>query len=236
MKPGGVAYYDAKAVRNLGISDPFRQMDSKANIPWGLNAQTAAREQIQVLFFKNILNLPLAGPQMTATEILERREQFVREIGAVFGRLESDYTGPMVERAFNLMLRSGALGDEQTIPEAIQRGGVNFRFASPIEKAKRQIEEATVGEGIQKILEIGQIQPSVMNRVNWDEVGKFIAESGDFPPQLTLDDKEVAALNQQQAQQQQEQQSLQAVQQVASIAGSVPPDMVAQAREASEEG
>jgi hypothetical protein len=237
MRPGGVAYYDAKAVRNLGISDPFRQMDSKANIPWGLNAQTAAREQIQVLFFKNILNLPIAGPQMTATEILERREQFVREIGAVFGRLESDYTGPMVERAFNLMLRSGALGDEQTIPEAIQQVGVNFRFASPIEKAKRQIEEATVGEGIQKILEIGQIQPSVMNRVNWDEVGKFIAESGDFPPQLTLDDKEVAALNQQQAQQQQEQQSLQAVQQVANIAGSVPPDMVAQAQEAaSEEG
>jgi hypothetical protein len=74
-----------------------------------------------------------------------------------------------------------------------------------------------------------------MNRVNWDEVGKFIAESGDFPPQLTLDDKEVAALNQQQAQQQQEQQSLQAVQQVANIAGSVPPDMVAQAREASGE-
>jgi hypothetical protein len=43
-------------------------------------------------------------------------------------------------------------------------------------------------------------------------------------------------INQQQAQQQQAQQALQETQQVANIAGSVPPDMIDQAREASEEG
>jgi hypothetical protein len=35
MRPGGVSYYDAKAIRNLGMSKPFQQMTSDAQVPWG---------------------------------------------------------------------------------------------------------------------------------------------------------------------------------------------------------
>ena len=226
LRPGGVSYYDAKAVRNLGMSDPFRQMDSRSNIPWGLNAQAAGREQIQALFYRNVLNLPVSAPQMTATEVIQRREEFVREIGAVFGRLESDYTGPIVERAFNMMLRRGSFGDSSTIPEEIQNGGIEFRFASPIEKAKRQIEEATVMQGVDKVLAIGQIQPAIMDRFNWDEIGKFLADSNDFPQHLTLDDKEVEALGQQKAAAEQQAQQMQQIEQASGIVGSLPPEML----------
>lgn len=226
MRPGGVSYYDAKAVRNLGVSDPFRQMESRAQIPWGLNAQAAAREQIHALFYRNILNLPISAPQMTATEVIQRREEFVREIGAVFGRLESDYTGPIVERAFSMMLRRGSFGDVSTIPEEIQKSGVNFRFASPIEKAKKQIEEATVMQGIDKVLAVGQIQPKIMNRFDWDAVGKFLADSGDFPQDLTLSDEEVAEIATQQAQQSSMEQQMQQLERGANVAGSLPPQLL----------
>lgn len=222
MRPGGVSYYDARAVRNLGMSDPFRQMESRANIPWGLNAQAAAREQIHALFYRNVLNLPISAPQMTATEVIQRREEFVREIGAVFGRLESDYTGPIIERAFNIMLRRGSFGDASTIPEELQRSGVSFRFASPVEKAKRQIEEATVMRGIDKVLAIGQIQPKIMRRFNWDEVGKFLAESGDFPQQLTLDDAEVQKLIEADEAAAAQEQQMQQAERIAGAAGQLP--------------
>ena len=194
MRPGGVSYYDAEAIRKLGLKNPFIQMESRANIPWGLNAQTATREQIQAVFYRNVLNLPIDAPQMTATEVIQRREEFIREIGAVFGRLESDYTGPIVERAFNLMLRNGGFAPP---PEGLQGAKINFRFASPVEKARRQIEEATVMESINKIVELEQLHPEVGQRVDWDGVGKLIAESGDFPASLTLDDAAVDALNEQ---------------------------------------
>ena len=182
MRPGGVSYYDAKAIRNLGVSDPFRQMESKAQIPWGLNAQQAAREQVLALFYKNVLDLPIDGPQMTATEVLQRRESFIRELGSLFGSLESSYTGPVCERAFNIMLRKGAFGLPDEIPEEIQGTTMTFRFASPIEKAKRQIEEATVMQGLEKVMGLAQTRPEILDRFNFDEIGKFVAKANDFPP------------------------------------------------------
>lgn len=227
LRPGGVSYYDAKAVRQLGIADPFRQMESRAQIPWGLEAQSAGREMVFAMFFRNVLNLPVQGPQMTATEVIQRREEFVREIGAVFGRLESDYTGPMVERAFNLMLRKGGFGPPSDIPEALLGSEVEFRFASPVEKAKRQIEEATVTEGLNKLLAIGQVQPEVMDPIDWTAAGRFITEAGDFPTDIVLDEEAVEAKKQQRAQQMAQEQQMQMAERVAGAAGSAAPAMTA---------
>jgi len=217
LRPGGVSYYDAKAIRNLGMSKPFQQMDSTANIPWGLDAQAKAREGIMAVFFKNILNLPVDAPQMTATEVLERRESFVREIGSVFGSLESSYTNPLVERSFNILLRKGAFGPPEAIPEALQGSEVQFRFASPVEKAKRQIEEAGVGTAMDRILQIGQVRPEILERFDFDAYGKFIADSNDFPLELMKTDADLQAAQEQQAQQQQMQQQMQIAERLAPV-------------------
>lgn len=193
LDPGGVGYYDAAAIRKLGLTQPFQQMTSDAKVPWGLNAQSAVREQLMTVFFRNILNLPINGPEMTATEVIQRREEFVREIGSVFGRLESDYSGPMVERGFNIMMRRGAFGGPNEIPTAIQGSGIQFRFASPVEKAKRQIEESVVSEGIARVLEIGQVQPDAMRPYDWEAVGRFVGDSNDFPTKLMLSETQLAA-------------------------------------------
>ena len=226
MKPGGVSYYDAKAIRNLGLTNPFQQMESRAQIPWGLNAQQASREQVFQLFYRNVLNLPIEGPSMTATEVIERREMFVREISAVFGRLETDYTGVLIERAFNIMLRKGAFGSPDDIPEELQGSEINFRFASPVEKAKRQIEEANITQGLEKAMAIGQVRPEVLDRFNWDEIAKFIATANDFPSQLTFDDDEVESIKMNNAQAVQMQQGMAMAEQGANIASKVPAEMM----------
>jgi len=76
--------------------------------------------------------------------------------------------------------------------------------------------------GVDKVLAIGQIQPKIMNRFDWDGIGKFIADSGEFPQELTLSDKEVQKLNQQEQQEAAQAQQMQQVQQAADIAGSLP--------------
>ena len=217
LRPGGVSYYDAKAIRNLGLSKPFQQMDSTANIPWGLDAQAKAREGIMAVFFKNILNLPVDAPQMTATEVLERRESFVREIGSVFGSLESSYTNPLVERSFNILLRKGAFGPPEAIPQPLQGAEVQFRFASPVEKAKRQIEEAGVGTAMDRILQIGQLKPEILDQFDFSAYGKFIADSNDFPLELMKDEADVEAMRAQQAQQQMMQQQMQIAERLAPV-------------------
>jgi hypothetical protein len=226
MHPGGTAYYDAKAVRNLGLSNPFIEIGARtAQIPWGLDAQTRRQEQIFALFFRNVLNLPTNGPDMTATEVIQRREEFVREIGAVFGRLESDYTGPIVERAFNIMLRKGAFGAPGEIPEELQGANLEFRFASPVEKAKRQIEEATVTQTMEKVLQVAQFKPEVADPFDWTEYGKFLGTSNDFPQSLMLSADKIEQNAQQRNQQVQQAQGMEQAQQMAQVAKDVPEDM-----------
>jgi len=210
-----VSYYDARAIRNLGLTTPFQQMETRGRLDWGLTAQDALREQIHALFYRNILKLPLPGPEMTATEIIERKEEFVREIGSVFGLLETSYTAPMVERAFNVLQRMGKF---RIPPEALVRTNVNFRFASPIEKAKRQIEETQVGEGIRTILEVGSVRPEVMDRVNWDAWAKSVAETSDFPPELVLPDEAVQQIQQGRAEAAAQEQNAQGVERLAGVA------------------
>ena len=127
------------------------------------------------------------------------------------------------------MLRRGAFGDINTIPEELQGTEITFRFASPVEKAKRQIEEGTVGMAIDKILTVGQIKPEVMNRINWDEYGKFIAESNDFPSSLLLDDAAVAEINAVQAQAAEEEKAMEGAERMAGAAknmGGAPDQLV----------
>jgi len=220
LRPGGVSYYDAKAIRNLGLSKPFQQMDSAAQIPWGLNAQTAERESIMALFFKNVLNLPIDGPSMTATEVLERRESFVREVGSLYGSLENSYTSVVTERSFNLLLRKGAFGPPETIPEVLRGTDIQFRFASPVEKAKRQIEEAGVSMAMDKVLQIGQIRPEIMDRFDFDAFGKFIAKSNDFPNELLKPDAQVAQEAEAKAQQAAQEQKVAMMERMAPVAQS----------------
>ena len=219
LRPGGVSYYDAKAIRNLGLSKPFQQMDSAAQIPWGLNAQTAEREAIMQLFFKNVLSLPIGGPTMTATEVLERREAFVREVGSLMGSLENSYTAPITERSFRILLRKGAFGPPQMMPEALLGEDITFRFASPVEKVKRQIEEAGITMAMDKVLQIGQIRPEIMDRFNFDEFAKFIARANDFPHELIKDDALVEQEAQAKAMQMQQEKKMQTIQQMAPMIG-----------------
>ena len=117
----------------------------------------------------------------------------------------------MVERAFNMLLRKGGFGPPEMIPESLQGTELQFRFASPVERAKSQIEEAYVSQTMDKILSIGQIRPEIMERFDFDQLGKYMAKSNDFPNELVKSDavvQEEAAARAQQAQQEKQMASM----------------------------
>jgi len=85
--PGGITVLDADGARDLGGRPPFGTLETGRNFPLGRELQNATREQVWAAFFRNVLQLPTSGPSMTATEVIERREDFLRTIGPVFGQL-----------------------------------------------------------------------------------------------------------------------------------------------------
>lgn len=184
---GGITYYDVDIAAQMR-GNPFFTLDNDFNLPITRDMQQDVRLQVEAAFFKNVFNLPVPGPEMTATEVLIRKEEFIREIGAVFGRLESDYLAPLVERSFSLLLRVGLF---DPIPEAILDRNVKFEYTSPIKKIREQSEAAAARLWVQELMQLVPIRPDVFDVVNVEEMARFSARALDVPPQLVVSSREV---------------------------------------------
>jgi hypothetical protein len=173
--PGGITTLDltdAPSGQAIGV------FPVSTNIPLGREMQNDYRRNVEAAFFKNVFNLPIEGRQMTATEILERKEEFIRTIGPVFGRLESDYIGHTVERVFGIMERAGAFPPR---PDALQDRKVMFRFQSPLQQARKAIEIAGLARTVEVLAPFAARTPEIMDNFDEDQIARDVPEAVGVP-------------------------------------------------------
>jgi hypothetical protein len=70
------------------------------------------RGAIRDAFYVNQLMMQ-SGPQMTATEVVQRNEEKMRLLGPVLGRLQSELLRPLIDRTFAILLRKIYLNQHQ---------------------------------------------------------------------------------------------------------------------------
>ena len=207
--PGGLAYYDVEtaiAVRG----NPFFPIEGSSNLPISRDMQRDARDQVFAAFFKNVLNLPVEGPEMTATEIIARKEEFMREIGPTFGKLETSDTAPTVERAFMIMLRAGGF---LPIPEVLQNQNIRFIYDSPVKRIRQQIEAAAARQWAQELIVLSEVKPEALDLINADELGRFSAKALGIPGKIVNGEETVQAIREARAEAAAAQAKAQAIQQ-----------------------
>lgn len=212
--PGGLSYYDVETATAMR-GNPFFALESGTNLPISREMQLDTRQQIFAAFFRNVLNLPIAGPQMTATEIIQRKEEFIREIGPMFGRYDTEKTAPECERAFMVMLRAGGFAP---IPPALQGRNVVFQYDSPVKRIRKQIEAAAARQWATEMIELGQVKPEAMDLINVDELGRFEAEALGIPHQIMNSRETVDTIRQARAEAMQQQQQAASIQTAADVA------------------
>ena len=80
------------------------------------------------------------SPKMTATEVLERKAEMARLLGATFGRLQSELLTPLVERGLGILRRR-----REVPPVRIDGRTIALAYASPLaqEQAHRDIKTVT---------------------------------------------------------------------------------------------
>ena len=151
----------------------------------------------------------------TAEEIRARKEEFLRETGPVFGRLETGYTAPKVERAFMIKLRAGGFAP---IPEILQGRSIRFEYESPVKRIRQQIEAAAARVWAQELIVLSEFKPEALDLINTDELGRFSAEAIGVPPKIVNSKDVVEAIREQRAEAMQAQQEAAAIQQIAEVA------------------
>jgi len=214
--PDGITYYDAALATQMRRI-PIAPLESGANIPIVMEMQDKKREQVWTAFLRHVLNLPIDGPQMTAEEVRARLRQMMRELGPVFGRFETDYKAPTVERPFMVMLRAGGF---KPIPQRLLGRGIKFRYSSPVKKLKKLMEVAAAKAFARERAEIAKLigSPEPMDIIDFDALGQFEARATDIPDIVIRSPEQIAEIRGQRQQAAQAQAEAQMAQMAADAA------------------
>lgn len=211
--PGGMTYVDGAAAREFN-GRPFGPVEMGKNIPLAREMQNDVRDQIQQAFFRNILNLPVSGPEMTATEVVERRQEFLRNVGPLMNQLEDEYPNVILRRVFNIMERAGAFPER---PRELRDRQIKFEFRSPVEQARKQQDAASLARSFELLAPFVQAKPQMMDHFDEDEIARDTRDVFGLPQKYFKPLEEVVAEREARNQLLQQQQLIDAGQQVAEI-------------------
>jgi len=188
--PGGLNYYRASSGARI---EPLL---TGGNIPISFEMMEDVRNRVRMTFYLDQLQFQ-GGPQMTATEVIERTERTLRLLGPTLGRLQSEFLGPMIERIFGVLVRSDRM---PMPPEVIEGADLQIEYVSPLARAQRQQET----QGIMRTLElagpVAAFDPQAAATIKGADTVRYIADINGVPPQLLKTDQEIQEEQQAQAQ------------------------------------
>jgi len=210
--PGGLNFYRA------GTRDRIEPLNIGANTPLGLNMEEQRRNSIRNAFYVNQLMMQ-SGPQMTATEVIQRNEEKMRLLGPVLGRLQSELLKPLIDRTFALILRKNLF---RPAPEFLAGQDIEIEYVSPLAKAQKSTELSSIMRAIEILGSLSNVAP-VFDHINMDKLVRHLADIVGVPQKILKPQSELNAERQQAAQQQEQMQQMQQVQQLAEAGGKVAP-------------
>jgi len=210
--PGGLNFYRA------GTRDRIEPLNIGANTPLGLNMEEQRRNSIRNAFYVNQLMMQ-SGPQMTATEVIQRNEEKMRLLGPVLGRLQSELLKPLIDRAFALILRKNLF---KQAPDFLSGKDIEIEYVSPLAKAQKSTELQSIMRAIEIMGSLSNVAP-VFDHINMDKLVRHLADIVGVPQKILKPQSELNAERQQAQAQQEQMQQMQQLQQVAEAGGKIAP-------------
>jgi hypothetical protein len=210
--PGGLNFYRA------GTRDRIEPLNIGANNTLGLNMEEQRRNSIRNAFYVNQLMMQ-DGPQMTATEVIQRNEEKMRLLGPVLGRLQSELLKPLIDRSFSILMRKNLFSQP---PEFLSGQDIEIEYVSPLAKAQKSTELSSIMRAIEIMGSLSNVAP-VFDHINMDKLVRHLTNIVGVPQKILKPQSELDAERQAQAQQQEQMQQMQQLQQVAEAGGKVAP-------------
>jgi len=126
----------------------------------------------------------IAGPKMSATEVLERSAEMARILGATYGRLQSELLSPMIDRGLAILRRRGE------IPAiAVDGRTVDIDYKSPL--ARRQSQEDISG-AVAWFQAVQQLGGGASEIINVARTARWLAKAFRVPEELLHSEQDLA--------------------------------------------
>jgi hypothetical protein len=210
MRPGGL---------NVGgVSRDGRPMIQPFNTGARVDINEAKMEQrrmaIDDAFLVTLFQILVETPRMTATEALIRAQEKGMLLGPTMGRQQSEALGPLIERELDLLAFHNVL---PPMPDIMIEAGGEYEivYDSPMSRMQRAEELVGVQRTMELLAPFAQIDPTVLDVFNKDELARLTAEVSGVPMPVLRSLRELQQLREQRAAQEQEAMAIQAAQPLA---------------------
>jgi hypothetical protein len=202
--PGGVNVFDSSSMTVADIG----QLPS-ANPGIGLDFVAQLSERIRSIFFVDQLQFA-GGPQMTATEVLQRTEEKLRLMGPILGRVQTELLGPIIDRTFAILGRQGKFS---AAPDILQGQTIEIVYVSPIAQAQRQQEANGFLRAQEVLIGLTNFNPDLLDNLDQDKVFRDFVQLFGVSPDKLRPPQERDDIREQRNQQRAQQQTIEALQQ-----------------------
>ena len=200
ISPGAINYYRA------GTKDRIEPLFT------GLDSQSAdvfmeqIRNQIREAFFVDQLQLN-EGPQMTATEVMQRTEEKLRVMGPILGRLHNELLKPIIDRVFDILAKRGKL--PPNMPEVLKGRDLDVQYASMISRSQKASEADNINRVFGMMAPMIQLDPNVLDNFNLDAMARHFARLFNVPQEIMTNQDELEKSRQAKAEMAQQQMAAQ---------------------------
>lgn len=225
---GGVTWADRDYDEKLGEVLRPMNIDAKG-MPLGLEMARDSRAMIMQALFLNKLNLPQRAAEMTAYEVGQRVQEYIRGALPIFEPMEQERNGQIWEKTFNLMLRHNAFGSPLDMPKNIREItalgtdgiGMQWQFESPLHEAIEMVKGAKFLEAGQYVAAAVQLDPKAAALIDVIDSLRDVLQSVKVPAKWVRNEITVQQINDQAEQAAAAQQQLALMQQGSEVVGNL---------------
>lgn len=161
------------------------------------------KDSIRRAFFNNALSLQNL-PQMTAEEVIARRDEDFRTLAPNANRVIQEALNPLIMITHQLMMEHKMFPElSPEVKEVLKGQDMEVRLTSPLSRtAKLQDESSRMRWFNNTVIPMAQIDPSTLDKVNIDAIIVESVENLGVTLEVLRTDKEVEAIREARRQQQ----------------------------------
>lgn len=210
MRPGGL---NVGGVNRNGqaLMQPF---GTGARVDIADTKMEQRRQAIDDAFLVTLFQILVETPRMTATEALIRAQEKGMLLTPTMGRQQSEALGPLIERELDLLAFHRIL---PPMPPALVEAGGEYEivYDSPMSRMQRAEELVGVQRTMELLAPFAQIDPSVLDIFDRDELARLTAEVSGVPTPVLRSPEALRGIREQRAAQEQQAMIAQAAQPLA---------------------
>lgn len=218
---GGFTSVDAEYDERLGdVLRPLSQ--DKGSLPFGLEMADRTSSLLREAFYLNTISMPPAGGgDMTAYEVGQRVQEYIRNALPLFEPMEDDYNAQLCDITFETLMHAGAFGAPDNIPEGIRGTQTQFQFEGPLSEMIERDKGQKFMQSKAMIAEAAALDPSAAQILDVKATLRDVLGGIGAPAKWLRSQEEVDAAEAAQEEAAQSAQLLQGLQQGADVAATL---------------